>query len=492
MDNEPLKSDEPVNGKEAKIDNTNNNPVQEGKHVDAPQDHTEKPSESHDDELDRLRKENERLKEIQKLREENAKMSSSPSQNQQPKSNISRIILGGLAVVIIALAVIYFVNPFSLHSSVTGLASGTVQFTSPITNGVTSSNLGTEPLPVGATANFSNINNSKSSLSFFLGPIGTPEPSFISNLSALDAQLSAVGSEQINSTVQCLKASNSSNGQSSPAFCVLVMPDHNYDLIPIKVGGNSTVAVNGSKVTSIPKLTYNGKATFVYMGAQGCPFCAQERYVVAIALSRFGNFTKLFYDRSATNDGNIPTFTFDFNSQLFYDGVSGAPSSSAPYGDSHQTPFFVGAYYNSSYINFIPIDQIGSSFLTNITGISHVSPFVFNNVVVPSQAFSTYHGFAINNFLVGGVPFIDINNQYVFDGANMNANILFSNTSSFSQHSDIFNTLQNPSQGSVGETVLGAANILTAQICDTINNTAPVCSLSYIKGIEGKINGLGI
>ena len=299
--------------------------------------------------------------------------------------------------------------------------------------------------------------------------------------------------EQLNSTIECVPAGNSSNGPN-PAYCVLLIGNTNYDIIPIKVGGNSTVKINGSSKLNLPLLTYKGKPTFVYIGAQGCPFCAGMRWAIIIALSRFGNFSNLFYDRSATVDGNVPTFTFDYNANLFYDSVSKS-GSGAPYGDSNPTPFFVGAYYNSSYLNFIPLDETGSSFLVNLTGIAEVSPFVFNNVVLSSQAFSSYHGFGIYNFLAGGVPFFDINNQYVFDGASLNAGTYLSSSGlnpAYSTHQGMLSSIESPSSGSFGQTVLGAANILTAQICETLNNTAPVCSLSYISGLETKLNSVKI
>jgi len=406
---------------------------------------------------------------------------------------LNNALLIFVSIVVIAILILLALHFYYPKEAVSTTAH--VVFTSPNLAGVTSSNLGNIPLgnPI-ENLNFSKINNSGTSLQFFKGPVGTPEPDYVSILSNLSNQLAQVGSEQLSGKIQCYKAQNmSSNGQTSanPAVCFLVMPDGNYDVIPLMVGGNSTVSVNGSSTVNIPTLNYDGKPTFVYIGAQGCPYCAQERYPIAIALSRFGNFTQLFYDRSATNDGNIPTFTFDYNSALFYNAMS-KPSISgqAPYGDENPTPFFYGAYYNSNYINFVPLDEIGSSFLVNLTGIDSISPFVYNNVVLATDAFDSYHGFGLDNFIVEGVPFFDINNRYVFDGANLNPNIIFSNLTKFSTHESLFSSLQNPTPDSFGETALGAANILTAQICEVINNTAPVCSLGYIQGLEKMIKGM--
>jgi hypothetical protein len=455
-----------------------------------------------DDELEKLRKENERLKEIQRLREENAKLSNgytASSGLEKNNSNKNRLVFPlilGVVVVAVIIIILIFVFHAPSKSNITVLG-GKVLFTSANLSGVSNSNLGNTPIPNSLVPpNFSAINNSDTSFQFFKGPIGQLEPNYVSTLSNLSTQLEDVGQQQLSGNIECVPAGNSSNGPN-PAYCVLLIGSNNYDIIPIKVGGNSTIEVNGNSEFKLPLLTYNGKPTFVYIGAQGCPFCAGMRWALAIALSRFGNFSKLFYDRSATSDANVPTFTFDYNANLFYNAVS-KPSinnGAAPYGDSNPTPFFVGAYYNSSYINFIPLDEIGSSFLVNITGIADASPFVFNNVVLTSQAFNSYHGFGIYNFLAGGVPFFDINNQYVFDGASINAGTYLTSSGlnpAYSTHQDMLNSIENPTSGSFGQTVLGAANILTAQICETLNNTAPVCSLSYISKLENKLNSVKI
>ena len=99
-------------------------------------------------------------------------------------------------------------------------------------------------------------------------------------------------------------------------------------------------------------------------------------------------------------------------------------------------------------------------------------------------------GFGITDFPdypAYGVPFFDVNNQYVFDGATLNPNIVFSDLSAFTSQSNMTASLQTPSKDSFGETALGAANILTADICVAIKNAAPVCSLAYISALENEV-----
>ena len=319
------------------------------------------------------------------------------------------------------------------------------------------------------TVSFASSNTTSTSAQFFNGPIGQQlNQTFLTGLSNLSAQLAAIGAEQVAGNLQCIPASG-----SNPGFCVVVLPDQDYSLIPIPVPSSA----------GAPSLEQNGKPTFVYIGAQGCPYCAQERWAFTIALSQFGNFSKLFYDRSATNDGNISTFMYNFSAPLFNQFVTNEPLiNNAPYGDSNPTPFFEGAYYSSSYINFEPFDEVGGSFFINSSGLP---PFIRDSVLTPASA-----GFGIKNFGIGGVPFLDINNQYVFSGATLYP-ILFSSGYSDStqpSHLALLNSIKNPTTDSFGETALASANVLIAEICNVIKNAAPVCSLSYVKSLENEVN----
>ncbi len=419
-----------------------------------------------DDELEKLRKENERLKEIQRLREENEKLKGSDSNSSQKvqsnsNKNFLPFIVIGLAVIVVVLLILVFGLHIFSSSAVSSLKPSV---------------------------------NADASGAFFLGPDGQSLGStYINGLSDLSSQLAKVGAQQVAGSFIQENASDSSNGPS-PGYYVLVYGNsNNYDIIPITVPSN----------LSNYSISQGGKPTFVYIGAQGCPFCAGMRWAIAIALSRFGNFSKLFYDRSATSDANVPTLMFNFSEPLFKESTAqpAIDNGQAPYGDNNPEPFVTGAYYTSKYINFEPFDEMGGSFLINTTGIGQISPLIYSNVYVlgmhdfnsTSSAILSASGFGIQNFFVGGVPFFDINNKYVFDGAIIDAGTYLTSNGlnpAYSTHQDVLNSIENPTSGSMGETELGAANILTAQICSVINNTAPVCSLSYISELESKINSL--
>src|SRR5207344_3398549 len=55
----------------------------------------------------------------------------------------------------------------------------------------------------------------------------------------------------------------------------------------------SIIPLNGSPLTS------GGKPEVLYIGAEYCPYCAAERWAMAVALSRFGTFSGLHGIHSA-------------------------------------------------------------------------------------------------------------------------------------------------------------------------------------------------
>ena len=421
-------------------------------------------SNSNDDELERLKKDNERLKELQRLREENEKLKGGNSNiPQKAQSNSNKkflpVIVIGLAVIVVVLLILVFGLHIFSSSAVSSLKPSV---------------------------------NANASGAFFLGPDGQSLGStYINGLSDLSSQLAEVGAQQVAGSFIQENASDSSNGPSPGYYVLLYGNSSNYDIIPITVPSN----------LSNYSISQGGKPTFVYIGAQGCPFSAVMSWSIAIALSRFGNFSNLFYDRSATNDGNIPTLMFNFSESLFKESTAqpAIDNGQTPYGDGNPEPFVTGAYYTSKYINFETLYEMGGSFLINTTGIDQISPLIYSNVYVlgmhdfnsTSSAILSAAGFGIQNFFVGDIPFFDINNKYVFDGefADVGAYLTSNGLNpAYSTPQDVLNSIENSTSGSVGETELGAANILTAQICSVINNTAPVCSLSYISELESKIN----
>jgi hypothetical protein len=84
--------------------------------------------------------------------------------------------------------------------------------------------------------------------------------------------------------------------------------------VPARALNEIGVGVATTKPTKItaPALTADGEPRVVYVGAEYCPYCATERWAMAVALSRFGTFTGLGETASSPSDvyPNTATLTF--------------------------------------------------------------------------------------------------------------------------------------------------------------------------------------
>ncbi|MDE1768907.1 MAG: DUF929 family protein, partial [Candidatus Micrarchaeota archaeon] len=60
-------------------------------------------------------------------------------------------------------------------------------------------------------------------------------------------------------------------------------------------------------IKPVTPFKYGNKTTVVYLGSITCIFCGENRWAMALALSRFGNFTSLYTGYSSLGDGDVPT-----------------------------------------------------------------------------------------------------------------------------------------------------------------------------------------
>jgi len=90
-----------------------------------------------------------------------------------------------------------------------------------------------------------------------------------------------------------------------------------------------------------PTAMESGLPAVVFVGAEFCPYCAAERWVVVTALARFGTFSHLGATSSAGNQvfPRSATFTFDgshfasrYLSLSAVEAYADSPSSTAPAG----------------------------------------------------------------------------------------------------------------------------------------------------------------
>jgi len=188
--------------------------------------------------------------------------------------------------------------------------------------------------------------------------------------------------------------------------------------------------------TAVPKsvtnisgtaLTSGGKPEMLYIGAEYCPYCAAERWSMAVALSRFGTFSGLHFIHSSSTDSypSTPTLTFYKSS------------------------------YTSKYLTFTPVE-----WYTSVAS----SPGTYPTLQAPTSAqmaiFNKYDAPPyVQSNVTGSFPFIDIGNKYLLIGAQFLPTALKGMT-----WSQVAAAMQNPST-SVAKDVNAAANTLTAAIC---------------------------
>jgi len=198
--------------------------------------------------------------------------------------------------------------------------------------------------------------------------------------------------------------------------------------------GSTTPAV--LKTVSGPPLTANGKPEMLYIGAEWCPYCAAERWAMAVALSRFGTFSPLKGIHSSSTDVYPNTATLDF----------------------------YRVTYTSRYLVFTPVES---------QDINH-NPL--QKPTAAQQALWTKYDPPGDSF-----PFINIGNRYIA-ATTYDPQVL--QGLSWSQ---IAADLHNPSTA-VAKGAVGSANLFTAAICKITGNApANVCTTAPVTALESKI-----
>ncbi len=217
----------------------------------------------------------------------------------------------------------------------------------------------------------------------------------------------------------------------------------------------------------------NGKPSVIYIGAISCIYCGESRWAMALALSRFGNFSSLYTGYSSIGDGDVPTLYWNRDNYL---------SNNVTYGNS----------YRSKYINFISADydsNISQGFaLPNISDplqyfIDHAPNATYRNAMEYMNSTKDFQGtpFTLwgNSLDLGAVA-------VVFGVPNAQSTGSQKPPITYMTHSQILGQLSKFNSTLAVEDYVGA-DIYTAQICASINNTAAVCKLPIIVTFESKM-----
>ena len=260
------------------------------------------------------------------------------------------------------------------------------------------------------------------------------------------------------SRLQSTPAAQGPTPASSQVFNAVTHVNHSV-LESVGTGGvqNNFQIMKSSGSTPLnPLVGPTGKPEILYIGAEYCPYCAEERWSMMVALSRFGTFSQLYETTSSSSDQypNSPTFTF-------------LPS------------LYKQPLYTSQYIDFVPVEMFG-----NVQNSDGSYPTLQKLTSEQQQIFGTYDAPPyISSSNAGSIPFLDVGNKFVSIGLGYSSQDISSMT-----WSDIANSLSS-SSSTVSQHILGSANYITAALCiATKQQPASVCGSSTIQSIEATLN----
>ena len=219
---------------------------------------------------------------------------------------------------------------------------------------------------------------------------------------------------------------------------------------PVEGPNNFVTPAVGSPLTS------NGEPEVFYFGAEGCPYCAVDRWSMVVALSQFGTFSPLPLTVSSTIDNYPATNTLSF----------------------------YGARYSSPYLTFVPVEgytnQPASPSDTGPGGVCDGFPWsTLQDLSSDQQALLAQE----NPNCGGGVPFVDVAN--VWDNFSAYADPQVIQGMSWKQ---IAGDLKSPSS-TMTQALDGGAEQLVAEICEaTGGEPTSVCSPSVVQQWQAELS----
>ena len=212
--------------------------------------------------------------------------------------------------------------------------------------------------------------------------------------------------------------------------------------------GNRKIGLAGPSIHHAgTPLTLAGRPELLFIGAEGCPFCAVERWGMIVALSQFGTFSNLHLMQSDTlNSPAIRTFTF------------------------------FGSTYKSRYVSFEPVEALsnvrqGRRFAT-LQRLSHPQRALLHRFDPSAQT-----------------PFIDVAGRFTKVNSTVQPELLANES-----WAQIAASLARPTT-IPAQVIAGEAEVLTAELCEATNGQPQsVCSASVVSDYEAALpllNGKG-
>ena len=197
---------------------------------------------------------------------------------------------------------------------------------------------------------------------------GSPGPS-----AAASSHLSAGGSSATSDPDTTALSSNVVAALSVGVATLNAVGSPSSVVLPSKVGDGTGTILKGA----------DGKPLVTYIGAEYCPYCAAERWALAVALSRFGTFSNL----------------------------SGTHSSGTDVYPDTQTLSFYGSTYSSPYIDFDAVEEASNRQVGDM----------YQTLQTPTAAQSAL---LAKEDPHGSIPFLDIANRYVVTGSSFSPQVL--------------------------------------------------------------------
>jgi hypothetical protein len=178
-----------------------------------------------------------------------------------------------------------------------------------------------------------------------------------------------------------------------------------------------------------PPLTIGGKPAIVFVSEESCPFCAAERWPLAVALAHFGTWSHLGSTRSSATDIYPDTATLSFRTAQYRSAELTLRTTEL--ADNAGRPLQAQT----------PLD-------TKLIGTYDVPPYVNS----ADQS--------------GAVPFLDIANHYILAGAQYDPQVLAGLSAA-----QIASQLTNPSSP-VAQAVDGSAKVIIKAIDQVLHDQA--------------------
>jgi hypothetical protein len=216
-----------------------------------------------------------------------------------------------------------------------------------------------------------------------------------------------------------------------------------------------------------PAVTSNGLPELVYVGAEGCPYCAAARWPLLIALSRFGTFSGLGIIKSSPADAWANTNTFSF----------------------------LHSSYKSNYLVFSPVEEMSNVPCgTKVTALCTGGEW--QNLQTPTAQVQklantydscTYFPNPNTPTQCSGIPFMDWGGKYVSSGGWYLPSVINPVSGEVAGQGDPYSWSQiakflTVAGSGEGQTILAAANIYSALICNITNNKdTAVCNTAEVK-----------